>query len=257
MRRRGFLAAAVAAGAVCTVAPPATAMQHGAQGCSISAHQYRQLEASGAVSALMSSATDAGSVDLVMTTGDPALDRHLGRALLRLATTFGVSPGFAFFDDEEGENAFAASVTRMPGTWGTVLFGQRLFNRVMGVVEDGLGVLAVCAHEFAHNRQHMNEDLYGRLLAAHETVKICELHADFMAGFFMAERKSTNSELKLYSLGPLVHAFGDTNFGARNHHGTPDERLEAWEAGFFFGRSGRYSADEASDEGERMVMRFI
>src|SRR5438270_689359 len=68
---------------------------------------------------------------LIASSGDPQLDRALGHALLRLAETFDVYPGFGFIDDSDGENAYAAREDRVAGTHGTVYFGLALFRRTM------------------------------------------------------------------------------------------------------------------------------
>ena len=44
---------------------------------------------------------------ILRSSGDLETDKFLGLALLRLATTFEIAPGFGFYDDSAGENAFA------------------------------------------------------------------------------------------------------------------------------------------------------
>ncbi|HWB45047.1 MAG TPA: hypothetical protein VG900_06355, partial [Hyphomicrobiaceae bacterium] len=56
------------------------------------------------------------------TTNNPELDRALDRALKRLADTFGIFPGFGFYDDFDGPNARALRKDLVPHTRGTVLF---------------------------------------------------------------------------------------------------------------------------------------
>src|SRR5262245_31120357 len=61
---------------------------------------------------------------MVFTSRDAETDHRLGQALLRLADVFEVNPGCGFFDDEKSPNALAVPKNLVPGTEGTVLFGQ-------------------------------------------------------------------------------------------------------------------------------------
>jgi len=70
-----------------------------------------------------------------------------------------------------------------------------------------------------------------QLNAGQPTVKRSELHADYMAGFFLGTRKKANPGLNLHAAGDLFSRIGDYNTG-RGHHGTPDERVAASEQGF-------------------------
>src|SRR6266481_5715963 len=75
------------------------------------------------------SAADLGEIRLIRKSDDPETNHRLGRALLRLAQAFDVNPDCGFFDDNRlGKNAFAFEV---PGTEGTVAFGQQLFRETM------------------------------------------------------------------------------------------------------------------------------
>ena len=67
------------------------------------------------------------------TTGNSEMDRALDRALKRLADTYGVFPGFGFFDDGPYMNAFAIDGTlpQLPHTKGTVLYGDQLFSHLI------------------------------------------------------------------------------------------------------------------------------
>jgi hypothetical protein len=66
---------------------------------------------------------------IIATSGNHQLDRYLGKALVRLADTFDINPGFGFMYDAR-PNAYADPNSRIPGTQGTVLlvcgFSRRL-----------------------------------------------------------------------------------------------------------------------------------
>ena len=121
--------------------------------------------------------------------------------------------------------AFADSVLRgvredFPGTRA----GQ---GRAIG----DFGVAYIVAHEYAHNVQHeLGFFEEGRRLAA----KPFELQADCMAGAW------GNSVYQEGRLKPgdveealsTAQAVGDFEYLSPEHHGTPDERREAWLTGY-------------------------
>lgn len=168
-------------------------------------------------------------------TGNAEMDRALDRAIKRLADNFGVFPGFGFFDDEPYKNAFAydGTLPQLPHTRGTVLYGDLMFSHLMKVDPTGTAVMWVMAHEFAHiwlystgDRAKLGQEGLPR------TGKRIELHADFLAGFYVGQRQKENQSISLYKTGKEIWNIGDTNFNNPDHHGTPPERLAAAEAGF-------------------------
>ena len=112
----------------------------------------------------------------------------------------------------------------------TIYFSQRLAAHFYRQVGD-FGVAYVVAHEYAHNVQ--NE--LGRLSAPGRTsTKPFELQADCMAGLWgnsvYAEGRIDRSDVE--EAVKTAYAVGDFDYGNPNHHGTPDERREAWLTGF-------------------------
>jgi hypothetical protein len=128
---------------------------------------------------------------MVFTSGDRETDHRLGRALLRLAQVFDVHPGCGFFDDGRQPNARAVPKSTVPGTEGTVLFGQSLFRKTMALNDDGMAVLAVFAHEFGHIAQFRTR-VHDTLRDGYPTAKLVELHADFLAGFYWASARRSS-----------------------------------------------------------------
>ena len=181
---------------------------------------------------------------LSTTTGDPALDRSLGRALVRLSTLFSERPGFGFVDDSGAPNAYATNQTLVRGTWGTVCFGRSLFRDLMDRYADkGLAVMAVAAHEFGHIAQ-FRSGVDRQLLRNQPTVKRVELHADFLSGYFLGVRKRQQPSISVWAAGHTLYQIGDYEFHDPNHHGTPDQRVAAAEAGF------RQGHDEGAEYGQ-------
>ena len=194
-----------------------------------------------------------GDSELVMTSGNPEFDKALGRQLVRLSRTFGVSPGFAFVDDAPHPNAAASRETRLPGTRGTVLFGMMLLKALMdGGQGADVAVLGICAHEFGHI--HQFETGYDRELSGgSSTVKLIELYADFLAGYFVGQLKLDRPTITLKFFGRKLYGMGTYNSRHPDFHGTPAERLSAAEAGAALASSKSLFAD-ISQAGVRHVL---
>lgn len=194
------------------------------------------------------------SARIATSSGHAETDRFLGAALARLASTFGVSPGFAFFDDGSSPNAFASSDTLVGSGPGTVMMGMRLFGQMMARSDGGVTVIGICAHEFGHIHQMFN-GYRDKLLARSTTVRPLELHADFLCGYYMALRKAEHPNLDLGVLARELHNGGDMATTSRQHHGTPQERLGALSAGFRFATEGRPDIARAAEAGFYFVTR--
>jgi hypothetical protein len=191
--------------------------------------------------------------DLGGSTGDAQLDAALGRALVRLSTLFGERAGFGFVDEGNRKNAWADDVTRVTGTRGTVLFGKNMFKDLMERFDDGgIAVITVAAHEFGHISQ-FNRGIFRALNENQPTVKRSELHADLLAGYFLGTRKNQNPDLRIRTGGVALFEIGDYEFNSQDHHGTPDERVEAAEYGYKFAMDGT-SFDAAVKDGMQWIM---
>jgi hypothetical protein len=175
---------------------------------------------------------------LMLSSGDSRLDRAFGGLLADIAARFRVRPGFAFYDDSAGPNAVALPATFFTGTTGTVLFGKTLLAAGMGLSDpDELLIVSVCAHEFGHVVQNVTS-FHDRLSAGQTTAQRLELHADFLAGYYLAVRGSTHRPQRMVALGQAWEKLGDSNYTNPQHHGDPIERIHAIEQGFQVG-SGR------------------
>lgn len=187
------------------------------------------------------------------TSGDQALDRALGRALVHISQEFEIYPGFTFYDDQDAPNALAAPFTLLQDTTGTVLFGVNLLHAQIDAHPDGdIAVLGICAHEFGHIVQFFSPH-YRQLRKAHRTVKLVELHADFLAGYFVARRRERFPDMRLQGLGEAWEAMGDIAYNDPKHHGTSQERLKAIERGYFWGRDTAGGVRDAAQAGAGYV----
>ena len=171
-----------------------------------------------------------------------------------MSELFSEKPGFGFIDDSDGPNAYATTGTLVPGTWGTVCFGQTLFRDLLDRYQDqGLAVMAVAAHEFGHIAQ-FRSGVDKRLDRYQPTVRRVELHADLLSGYFLGVRKRQQPSISVWAAGHTLYRIGDYEFHNPNHHGTPDERVAAAEAGFRLGHDGRAEFGQAFSWGVEHVL---
>jgi hypothetical protein len=202
------------------------AREHG-EGCMLEPQQAEPFLAT----ATEPQAFDKGNEKLISSTGNRDFDYALAQTLSRISEIYSVLPGFSFFDDYDGENAFATPAKRLQRADGTVLFGKRYFMRAMEVPESPeVNVIATCAHEFGHIVQYKH-GLKDRLMQGQTTVKRAELNADFFAGYFAGARKLEKPEFPAAVFAANRYAHGDFH-SSRGHHGTPDERAAAIVRGF-------------------------
>jgi predicted metalloprotease len=99
------------------------------------------------------------------------------------------------------------------------------------------GVAYVVAHEYAHNIQH-ELDLF--TVRPSRLARPFELQADCLAGTWANSvyREGLLEEGDVEEAIQTALAVGDFDVGAEQHHGTPEERREAWSAGFDSGDPG-------------------
>ena len=162
-------------------------------------------------------------------------------------------PSLAFMEDSEGNNAMALprDLTGRGSPHGAVLLGvyliRDLLNRPGARTEfsNAWSVAAVLAHEWAHIAQYAN-----RVRTRNGRVVGMELMADAISGWYLAKKL----QLLGQTMGPgyvqrigagdqtaaarTMYSMGDTNFTDPNHHGTHQQRLQAFVAGHNMGMQG-------------------
>jgi hypothetical protein len=184
---------------------------------------------------------------------DGDFDRALAETLVRISDCLNVTPSFAYFDDRDSPNAFALREKRVPGTDGTVLFGQRLLKQLMADPEAGdAAVAGICAHEFGHVLQ-WKVGVDEILLDGQPTVKRVELHADFLAGYFAGVRKLQQSSFNAAVIALTQFNAGDNMLKHPKHHGTAKERGDAIVKGYQTGHDDKKSLLDALSIGEKFV----
>lgn len=187
----------------------------------------------------------SGNEEMFPKSGDKDFDFALAHTLSAMSETLQALPGFCYFDDSEGMNAYATNRVKLNRGDGTVLFGQRLLRRLMGQREHpDVSVAAVCAHEFGHILQY-KRGLTQIVGAGQPTVKRVELQADFFAGYFAGVRKLARPQYPAAVYALTQYNFGDNMVNSPKHHGRPDERAAAIVQGFEAGFRQRRTLDQA------------
>ena len=250
--RRAFLLGISATAGCALCGAPARARGIVTAGCFVKAHSVaevaaRQKQRSDVLNKRGDGKSSQGGDMRTPVGGSVERDRIFERALARVSDILRVAPGFSFYDDYDGMNAFATSETTLSEE-GSVFFGTRLFELLMTEDPSGAAVMYVVAHEYAHIKQFQAK-LIEPLAAGRRTVKRAELHADYMAGYYLGVRKLDQPTLSLRPAGAQVWSFGDTAVDSPSHHGTPRERLDAAERGFLAAYEARMNVDRAFQAG--------
>ena len=232
-------------------AEPARRVRQGL-GCVLEAEQAEQVFARAGVQQQIIT----GREPMITSSGNRDFDYALAQTLSRLTDTMSVLPGFAYYDDVAGENAYATTARRLSKADGTVLFGKRFFLNTMSQPEHPeVAVAATCAHEFGHIVQ-FKLNLVRRLDAGQPTVKRSELHADFLSGYFAGVRKLQKPDFPAAVFATDASSYGDYDVSARDHHGTPEERAAAVVRGFEVAHAERRSFSDAVQVGINYVSRL-
>ena len=186
---------------------------------------------------------------------DANFDYALAQTLGMLSDTFGVIPGFGYYDDIP-ENAFATTLRFFGHPDGSILMGRNLLKKLLTSFESpSVAVATICAHEFGHILQ-FKLNLQSKILQGQSTVKRSELQADYFAGYFTGLRKQRRPSYPAASAALTQHEGGDNLFYNPSHHGTPAERGNAVVKGFL--ASSRYDKTlmEAVKDSTLYVMSF-
>jgi hypothetical protein len=170
--------------------------------------------------------SEEGLEDLTSQSSDPSMDLALRQSLNHLYQLFRVRPGFSFFRETGSPNAKATNQPLMDGRpEGTVLLGLKLVDELLKLPYPAVGIVAVCAHEYAHILSYSN-GMYAQLAPAGASPFRAEQFADFMAGYYAGVRKKQDANF------PAVMFAATTSLYGGGEHGTPEQRGAAINAGF-------------------------
>jgi len=87
------------------------------------------------------------------------------------------------------------------------------------------------AHEFGHIFQYQSK-FYDLLTQSQTTDRLLELHADYLAGYYLGLKRLRSGEMDIKAFLDSLYLSGDTDFNSPDHHGTPMEREQVMLAGY-------------------------
>jgi hypothetical protein len=183
--------------------------------------------------------------------GNRQIDQAMIAEIRKILAILPINPGFKFIDDVN-PNAFATQDNIVPNTQGTVyiglnLIGSEFSNSNIG----GVAVAGICAHECGHIYQYYNG--YMQTLAG-ATAILVELHADFIAGFYFGRDRSYSRQ-SVETFARSLFSKGDYNFNNPQHHGTPQQRVDAMSRGYDLGISS-VETSRAIQQGSDLVRQI-
>jgi len=214
---------------------------------------------------------DENVIELIEGSGDAALDGSLDllahdlvRALAFKRSEF---PSLFFFDDGSAPNCIQVDDPEpmtpiLPGTRGSVVLGRSITRSLLDSPKlrylRGAALTGVVAHEFAHAYQRVNgyfDRLYGvdPKFDGTAPVRVLELHADFLAGYYMGQQEAFTSRAFL-DFSEALLALGDIAFNNPTHHGTPTERAVCMYRGRNLAEIGGVSIHAAAEQAEQFVL---
>ena len=179
--------------------------------------------------------------------GDKTFDNAVIAELRNILNVIPVNPGFQYVNDD---NAYSRDDAWVTGTNGTVLIGLKLVRELLKPDAGGLTVACVLAHECGHIFQFFSNDQFYERLSG-PTQRLRELHADVLAGYYMAKRiGAAPSSLRVVQKAMID--FGNYNSSDPKDHGTPGQRNAALDKGFVLAAGGT-TFENAAREGEAYV----
>ncbi len=161
---------------------------------------------------------------------NPAVRDYLGHDAGMMQQYFGVTVRAFVKPDEEGAAAIVLS-GQDARTRGNIVLGEVLIDKRKNQRAGLLRLAAVLAHEASHIFQMASgtdAHLLGR--CGYEK-KMVELHADYLAGCYIAHR-GQRMAIAPQEVTRLFYELGDDDLTDPEHHGTPPERAHAITQGY-------------------------
>ena len=169
---------------------------------------------------------DISNKKVYTSTGHADLDSYLNTEKKYLESIFKVKVELKVLDDTGSPNAFATSESSNTYYFdGTVFLGYTLLSEEMAKNKNGIDAIrGIMGHEFAHILQNKLE------CPLQESSR--ELHADFLAGYYMGKRGFYSADA-LTAFAKSLYEKGDSHLWDDSHHGTPKQRLNIMLAGYY------------------------
>lgn len=187
---------------------------------------------------------------------DRELDRFFYSEVSVVLNYFSINAiDFYYYKDDDSYNAFAY-YTGEGEEMNEIYFGEDLINEFKKKFGDSykFAISAVIAHELAHAKQYA---LNGIDFPVNDPFQQ-ELHADFMAGYFIGYRYSIDmaSQNEANAFFETFYDMGDTNFSSTTHHGTSEQRKRASVEGWEYGKK-LFSVIDAYQRGISVVKNYV
>jgi hypothetical protein len=199
--------------------------------------------------------------DYLVKTSNPSLNAAVEDDITQLDRLFGVRVSVYFPNDGLQDARFTPETNdelilrddgdRRVQRTGTVLISLGFLEKEYWETNCSMMSLpAVLAHEFAHAMQHANSFPYGKGVRR-------ELHADFMAGWYVAHRSRCRPQDPLAAFASFYRKGTNLGFFDPNHHGTSQDRATMMAAGYAYNiQTNDGSAFDAYNFGLRIVGSF-
>lgn len=163
--------------------------------------------------------------------------------VVNVESTFLVETPLLSFD------GFAIALDGLLDQGDIIVIGDGLIELMAQTGISKIAVISgILSHEWAHQIQFNNfEDWYpdGAADNAPEATRTTELEADFFTGYYLThQRGGTHNWNSAAQFLDLFYNIGDCSFQDDNHHGTPNQRMEAAELGYDLGRKGYYNCSK-------------
>jgi hypothetical protein len=193
--------------------------------------QHSQSKAQTGCLALSGNGAGVANEQLTSTTGNAQLDFALTKEIALLRVAFDANCSVWILNDQNGMNAYATQQVLNPACGdGSIKLGYRMMLMQLQLSNWGATLPFILAHEFGHIKAYKNGWSFSR---GEPTVKKDELFADFCAGCYMWDRQAfAATDVKTTIIAFLN--LGDFGFFSHDHHGTPQERVNALMNGFEF-----------------------
>ncbi|MGI9036151.1 MAG: hypothetical protein ACR2GD_08945 [Pyrinomonadaceae bacterium] len=185
---------------------------------------------------LNSASLTSGNLGVILPgkTGNRQLDTAIQLDVLELQKVFGVSARMFLLQEVHGPNALAVRkplpevlekfhIPFQNTSDGMVFFGLNLINSQYDFISKrGYAIPSIMGHEYAHILQYKLHFPFAG--------KWQELHADFLAGWYTAHRSRFMPQNIRESMATFFDN-GDNDEDSPQHHGSSQEREEAFLAG--------------------------
>jgi hypothetical protein len=178
-------------------------------------------------------------------TGSDRLDELLNKEFITLCNVFNINN---FMHIYEGNNASA--IRERP----IINVGKSMMLDELVKTNGTKSIIAILAHEFGHSIQYKNNMDVDVSWGG----KWCELHADYMAGWYMGMKQYfSNEKLSKEEFYKVVYSFyekGDSNDPW--HHGTEYERSTAFLGGYYAATNKQFDLNTSYLKGQEYVINI-